>query len=122
MNKYSFDDLNGKVCVITGGGGVIGAVLANGLANVGAKVAILDLRKEFADIVADEINKNTNSEAIGVGANVLDKKSLENAKKIIVEKFGQVDILINGAGGNSPKATTKDEFITDENIQTYLKG
>ena len=118
MNKYSFDDLNGKVCVITGGGGVIGAVLANGLANVGAKVAILDLKKEFADIVADEINKNTNSEAIGVEANVLDKKSLENAKKIIVEKFVQVDILINGAGGNSPKATTKDEFITDENIDS----
>jgi NAD(P)-dependent dehydrogenase (short-subunit alcohol dehydrogenase family) len=118
MNKYSFDDLNGKVCVITGGGGVIGAVLANGLANVGAKVAILDLKKEFADIVADEINKNTNSEAIGVEANVLDKKSLENAKKVIVEKFGQVDILINGAGGNSPKATTKDEFITDKNIDS----
>ncbi len=57
------------------------------------------------------------TEAIGVEANVLDKSSLEQSKKIIIEKFGKVDILINGAGGNSPKATTKDEFITDENIK-----
>ena len=55
---------------------------------------------------------------IGVEANVLDKSSLESAKKIVLEKFGSVDILINGAGGNSPKATTKDEFVSDENIKS----
>ena len=118
MQKYSFDDLNGKVCVITGGGGVIGAVLAKGLASVGAKVAILDIKKEFADKVADEIARDFGTEAIGVEANVLDKSSLEESKKIVVKKFGLIDILINGAGGNSPKATTKEEFITDENVKS----
>jgi NAD(P)-dependent dehydrogenase (short-subunit alcohol dehydrogenase family) len=118
MQKYSFDDLNGKVCVITGGGGVIGAVLAKGLASVGAKVAILDIKKEFADKVADEIVRDFGTEAIGVEANVLDKSSLEESKKIVMKKFGLIDILINGAGGNSPKATTKEEFITDENVKS----
>jgi NAD(P)-dependent dehydrogenase (short-subunit alcohol dehydrogenase family) len=118
MQKYSFDDLNGRVCVITGGGGVIGAVLAKGLASVGAKVAILDIKKEFADKVADEIVRDFGTEAIGVEADVLDKSSLEESKKIVVKKFGLIDILINGAGGNSPKATTKEEFITDENVKS----
>ena len=118
MQKYSFDDLNGKVCVITGGGGVIGAVLAKGLANVGAKLAILDIKKEFADKVADEIINTFGTEAIGVEANVLDKSSLKESKNIVLAKYGRVDILINGAGGNSPKATTKEEFITDDNISS----
>lgn len=118
MQKYSFDDMQGKVCVLTGGGGVIGAVLAKGLASVGVKLAILDIKKEFADKVADEVRTLYNTEIIGVEANVLDKKSLQEAKKIVLDKFSKVDILINGAGGNSPKATTKDEFITDENINS----
>lgn len=118
MQKYSFDDLNGKVCVLTGGGGVIGAVLAKGLASVGVKLAILDIKKEFADKVADEIVNTYGTEAIGVEANVLDKSSLEESKNIVLKKYGKVDILINGAGGNSPKATTKNEFITDENIDS----
>lgn len=118
MQKYSFNDLNEKVCVLTGGGGIIGAVLAKGLASVGVKLAILDIKKEFADKVANEINNIYHTDSIGVEANVLDKSSLENAKKIVLEKFGKIDILINGAGGNSPKATTKDEFITDENINS----
>ena len=118
MQKYSFDDLNGKVCVITGGGGVIGAVLAKGLASVGAKLAILDIKKEFADKVADEIINTFGTEAIGVEANVLDKSSLKESKNIVLAKYGRVDILINGAGGNSPKATTKEEFITDDNISS----
>lgn len=118
MQKYSFDDLKGKVCVITGGGGVIGAVLASGLANVGAKLAILDIKIEFADKVANEIKSKYGTEAIGVEANVLDKESLNGAKNIILDKFDKIDILINGAGGNSPKATTKDEFITDDNINS----
>ena len=118
MKKYSFDDLKDKVCVLTGGGGVIGAVLAKALATNGVKLAILDIKKEFADKVADDVRKITSTAVIGVEANVLDKHSLESAKKIVLEKFGSVDILINGAGGNSPKATTKDEFVSDENIKS----
>lgn len=118
MRKYSFDDLKNKVCVLTGGGGVIGSVLAKGLASKGVKLAILDIKKEYADKVADEVRNIYNTEIIGVEANVLDKASLEQAKKVIVNKLGNVDILINGAGGNSPKATTKEEFITDENVNS----
>ena len=99
---------------------IIGAVLAKGLAGVGAKLAILDIKKEFADKVANEIVSSFGTEAIGIEANVLEKSSLEKAKKIVLEKFGKVDILINGAGGNSPKATTKEEFITDENVHSCL--
>lgn len=116
--KYNFDDLKDKVCVITGGGGVIGASLAKGLASAGVKLAILDIKKEFADKVADSVSAEFGTETIGVAANVLDKSSLEEAKKTILGKFGKIDILVNGAGGNSPKATTKDEFITDANISS----
>jgi NAD(P)-dependent dehydrogenase (short-subunit alcohol dehydrogenase family) len=118
MKKYSFDDLTDKVCVLTGGGGVIGGVLAKALANVGVKIAVLDVRKDLADQVVEEVKEIYNIEIIGVEANVLDKSSLELAKKIVIDKLGSVDILINGAGGNSPKATTKNEFITDENINS----
>lgn len=118
MKNYSFDDLKDKVCVLTGGGGVIGAVLAKGLADAGVKLAILDIKKEFADKVADQIRIEFGTEAIGVEANVLDKSSLREAKNVVLEKFDKVDILINGAGGNSPKATTKEEFITEENINS----
>ncbi len=115
MKKISFDDLNNKVCVITGGGGVIGTAIALGLGSVGVKTAILDLFEESAIKTASLVTKETGTESIGVGANVLEKESLENAKNIVKEKLGDVDILINGAGGNSPKATTKNEFITKEN-------
>lgn len=118
MQKLSFDDLNGKVCVLTGGGGVIGSTIARGLASVGIKLAILDIKKEFADKIANEVATEYGVEIIGVEANVLSKESLLQAKKTVLDKFGIINILINGAGGNSPKATTKDEFITDENINS----
>ncbi|MBU1680819.1 MAG: SDR family NAD(P)-dependent oxidoreductase, partial [Bacteroidetes bacterium] len=116
MENYSFADLKNKVCVLTGGGGVIGASLAKGLGSVGVKIAILDLKIEFAEKVADIVKQETGAEVIAVEANVLDKASLQSAQKIIIDKLGPVDILINGAGGNSPKATTKHEFITEENV------
>lgn len=118
MSKYSFEDLKNKVCVLTGGGGVIGGVIAKGLASAGVRIAILDIKKEYADKVVNDVKKDFNVDIIGVEANVLDKTSLELAKKQILEKFAQIDILINGAGGNSPKATTNEEFITDKNLNS----
>ena len=114
MTNLSFDGLKNKVCVITGGGGVIGKALAIGLGSVGVKTALVDLNKEMADKVAKEVKAETGSESIGVEANVLDKDSLEGAKKLINEKLGKIDMLINGAGGNSPKATSAAEMMTED--------
>lgn len=116
MEPISFNDLNGKVCVITGGAGVLGSAMVKAMASVGVKVAIADINKEVADKVASEIAGETGATVIGVEANVLDKATLVKAKAEINEKLGEIDILINGAGGNSPQATTKVEEMTEENI------
>ncbi len=110
-------DLENKIAVVTGGGGILCSAFAKALAQCGAKTAILDLNKEKADIVADEINKNGGT-AIGIAANVLEKESLENARKIVNKELGTCDILINGAGGNHPKGTTSKEFLFKEDISS----
>ncbi len=109
-------ELKDKVCVVTGGTGVLCGAMADALAECGAKVAILALGQEECEKKARQINENGGT-AIGIEANVLDKESLKNAHKIINEKFGQVDILINGAGGNHPKGTTTKEYLDVEDIE-----
>ncbi len=107
---FNHDNLNGRVAVVTGGGGVLCGGFAKDLARQGVKVAILDLRLEAAQKVAEEI-KAEGFEAIGVACNVLEKESLENAKKTVNDAYGKIDILINGAGGNHPSGnTTKEKF------------
>ena len=102
-------NLKGKVAVITGGAGIICSTMAKSLAAQGVKTVILDLNKEAAVKVADEIKAEFKTPSIGVSASVLDKASLEVALKEIHDAFGPIDILVNGAGGNSPAATTKIE-------------
>jgi NAD(P)-dependent dehydrogenase (short-subunit alcohol dehydrogenase family) len=98
-------DLSGQVAAVTGGGGVLCGAMAKGLARAGARVAILDLFPDAAQKMADEIIAG-GGEAIGVQVDVLDKASIEAASVTITEQLGPVDILINGAGGNKPQATT----------------
>ena len=121
MKKISFDDLNGKVCVITGGAGVIGISIVKALASVGTKVAIVDLNEELAKKVAMEISEEFDAIVIGVKGNVLDKASLEEAKVVINDKLGLIDLLINGAGGNSPQATTQVEQIEETDLDNLEK-
>ena len=109
-------DLKDKVCVVTGGTGVICGAMADALAECGAKVAILALGQEACDNKAKEINAK-GGQAIGVEANVLDKESLKKAHEIILKEFGTVDILINGAGGNHPKGTTTKEYLEVEDLE-----
>jgi NAD(P)-dependent dehydrogenase (short-subunit alcohol dehydrogenase family) len=116
MNPISFNDLNGKVCVITGGAGVIGSALVKAMASVGVKIAIADINKETAQRVAAEIAQDFNAQVIGVEANVLDKESLIKAKQVINDQLGDIDLLINGAGGNHPTATTKVEQMDDNSL------
>jgi NAD(P)-dependent dehydrogenase (short-subunit alcohol dehydrogenase family) len=108
-------DLNNKVVVITGGAGVLGSSWVDALAECGAKVAILDLKLEYAEKKAAEVIAKGKI-AIGVEANVLDKESLKKAHQIVLEKFGPCDILINGAGGNHPKGTTTKEYLYEEDL------
>ena len=104
--KIPFEtDLSDKVCVITGAGGVLCSTFAKALAKQGAKVALLDINFEAAKKCAEEISLS-GGKAKGYECNVLDKESLEAAHGKIVADFGTCDILINGAGGNNPRATT----------------
>jgi len=102
-------DLTGKVTVITGAGGVLCGTMAKALAKAGAKVAALDLIKEAAVKVADDI-KADGGEAIAIKCDVLQKDSLEAAKEKVNAEFGKIDILINGAGGNKKEATTSPDL------------
>jgi NAD(P)-dependent dehydrogenase (short-subunit alcohol dehydrogenase family) len=121
MNQYSFDHLKNKICLITGGGGVIGDAITRCLSAVGVKIIILDLLEEAAVNLAKSLESETGTKALGVQANVLDKDSLEKAKTVVHDAFGKIDFLINCAGGNSPMATTQLEFIEKENINDLEK-
>ncbi len=107
-NLENLFDLRGKVVVATGGGGVLVGTMSRALGRAGAKVAILDIVEEAAQAVARDI-KASGGEAIGIRTDVLDRKSVEQARDVVLEKYGTVDILINGAGGNKPQATTSPE-------------
>jgi NAD(P)-dependent dehydrogenase (short-subunit alcohol dehydrogenase family) len=98
-------DIKGRVAVVTGGAGVLCASICRELAAKGARVAVLDLRAEAAEALATEIGKG----AIGLSCNVLDRADVEAVAKQIIKTFGRVDILVNGAGGNKPEATTSPE-------------
>lgn len=111
--------LSGKSAVITGAGGVICSKIAEGLCSVGMNVFLLDLNEEAAKTVAGDLkNKYPEQIILGLKANVLDRESLESVKVEILKYVDAIDYIINGAGGNSPKATTQAEQIlkgeTDE--------
>jgi len=110
-NNYleSLFALPGKVAAVTGGGGVLCSVMCHALARAGAKVAVLDLLEPAARKVAEEIVA-VGGEAIAVPVDVLDKASVQAACDAVLARFGRVDILINGAGGNKPQATTSPEL------------
>lgn len=109
MNPDTLFDIRNKVAVVTGGGGVLGGAMARELASRGAKVAIVDLMEDAAKKVAETVTAQEGT-ALGVQANVLELASLERASAKVLDTFGQVDILLNGAGGNKKEATTSEEL------------
>ncbi len=116
--------LTGKNAVITGAGGVLCSEFAKVVAQNGAQVAVVDLNLESAQKVADSIIAK-GGKAIAVQANVLEKASLKAAYDKIHTELGDIDILINGAGGNNPKGTTTKEYyeegdIDRDDIQTFF--
>lgn len=117
-----YSDLKNKVCVVTGAAGVFGNVFTKALLNAGAKVAIIDYKKERCAQTAASLEKETGGQVLGAVANVLDKESLIEAKRLINKEWGKIDVLVNTAGGNSPAATTANEFMDDKNIGDLSKS
>lgn len=103
-------DLTGKVAVVTGAGGVLCSHFAKVIARAGAKVALLDLNEAAAQGFADEIVAE-GGVAKAYGCNVLDKAICEEIANKVMADFGPCDLLINGAGGNNPRATTDKEYF-----------
>ena len=103
-------DLKNKVVAITGAGGVLMREFAFAMAECGARVALLDINEQSAKEVAGKIGEN----ALAIKTNCLDKQSIITAKNTINEKWGAVNFLINGAGGNNPKATCDNEYMTPD--------
>lgn len=108
-------DLTNKVAVVTGGGGVLCSRFAVALAGCGAKVAVLNRTLSKAQAVVDEIEA-AGGQAAAVQVNVMDKESLKRAHEEVLAVYGKCDILINGAGGNNPIATSDDEFFSEETL------
>ena len=100
--------IKGKTAAITGAGGVLFGTIARELGALGVKVAAMDIRMEEASRTADRIN-SAGGEAIACEINVLEEESVRGARDKMMEKFGRIDILLNGAGGNHPEAITKKE-------------
>ena len=122
MNKNVLNtDLSGKVAVVTGAGGVLCSNFAKVLARAGAKVALLDLNEEAAKVFADEIVAEGGT-AKAYACNVLDKEICENVANKVLQELGSCDILINGAGGNNPKATTDKEYFELGDIDADTKS
>lgn len=120
------ENLKGRVAVVTGGGGVLCGAFAKTLAKQGCKVAVLDLNEAAAQQCADEINADGGT-AIAVACNVLDQDSMQQARETVNAKLGTCDILLNGAGGNSPKGTTTKDTLEkidliekNENVKTFF--
>jgi len=108
-NSSALFNVQGKVIAATGGGGVLVGAMARGLAQAGAKIAVLDIFEEAAQRVADDIVQ-AGGEAVGIKMDVLDKSSVQAGLVAALERFGKVDILINGAGGNKKEATTSPDL------------
>ncbi|MDR1805567.1 MAG: SDR family oxidoreductase [Clostridium sp.] len=107
---------DGKTAVITGAGGVLCSVFAKALAGEGCAVALLDLNKQAAQAVEAEIHA-AGGKALAIECNVLEKDSLLAAREEIHKRLGACDILLNGAGGNSPKCTTQKEYYEPGDLE-----
>ena len=114
-------DLSGKVAVVTGAGGVLCSYFAKVLARAGAKVALLDLNFESADRFAKEIAEEGGT-ARAYACNVLEKETCFEVADQVMADLGPCDILLNGAGGNNPRATTDKEYFEPGDIEGDTKS
>lgn len=111
MDYARMFDVSGRVAVVTGGGGILCGEMARALGSLGVQVAVLDLDETAARTVAGQVQ---GAKAIGVRCDVLDRSSIEQAAAVVEAELGPVDILLNGAGGNNPRATTGGTSVADQ--------
>lgn len=117
----SLFNIKGKVIIITGGTGILGGSMATYLVQNGAKVVILSRNKKSINQKVEELQEFS-SEVLGFSCDVLNQVNLENVRSKIVEKWGQIDVLINAAGGNMPGATIReDQTIFDLDMSDFRK-
>lgn len=114
-------DLTGKTAVVTGAGGVLCSEFSKALAACGANIALLDINLEAAQKVADEIAAS-GGKAKAYKANVLDRAEVDIVSREVISDLGGCDILINGAGGNNPRATTDKEYYEPGDIDADIKS
>jgi NAD(P)-dependent dehydrogenase (short-subunit alcohol dehydrogenase family) len=119
-NSTAIFDIKGQVAIVTGGAGVLGGSIAAHLLRCGARVAILDIRKDLLDARVAALSSE--GDVVGLECNVLDMDSLRQVRQQILERWGQIDVLVNVAGGNMPGATLRDDqTIFEMNIDDYNK-
>ena len=121
MNLTLKPDLRGKVAVVTGGAGVLCSEFVRALAQCGAKVAILNRTLSKGEALAEEV-RAAGGEAMAVSCNVTDTESVKAAHEAVLAAFGKCDILINGAGGNNPRANTDKEYFELGDIEAATKS
>ena len=121
MNLTLKPDLRGKVAVVTGGAGVLCSEFVRALAQCGAKVAILNRTLSKGEALAEEVRQN-GGEAMAVSCNVTDTESVKAAHEAVLAAFGKCDILINGAGGNNPRANTDKEYFELGDMEAETKS
>jgi NAD(P)-dependent dehydrogenase (short-subunit alcohol dehydrogenase family) len=116
----SMFDLDERIAIVTGGGGVLGSSISKSLLQAGVKVVILDIRQEALDTRIADLKAF--GEVAGLVCNVLDMDSLKSVRQEILDKWGRIDILVNAAGGNMPGATlTEEQTIFDMKVTDFQK-
>lgn len=111
--------LEGKVAIVTGGTGVLGGAMAQGLANAGARVGVLGRRTEAAQQVATDIEAR-GGQALPLPADVLQLDQLHQARQTVMDTWGQIDILVNAAGGNVANANVFGDLTFFDLTQTAV--
>lgn len=114
--------LKDKVAIVTGAAGVLCRSMVEALCKAGCKVVLLDLREPDAIELSKELADKGYPETMSIGCSVLDREDLEKARGLILEKWGSIDLLVNGAGGNSPKGTSQVERLTGSSPEELAQG
>jgi NAD(P)-dependent dehydrogenase (short-subunit alcohol dehydrogenase family) len=115
---FDLSSLKGKTCVMTGGTGVLGSAIVDSIADAGINLVLISRSKEKVERKASELSKSYKINALGFASDVNDKETLIKIKENTLKEFGNIDFLINCAGGNFPKATSAREYLEEKDLNS----